>query len=144
MRYHFHVFNGFRVILDPDGGDFPNLAAAAAEGAQSARDLIAEKLRAGKPFPKGWVVQIADPDGIVLEVIPFDELLTTEVDHLPKPRIEAERSSLQSSSHDSDFPALYARAKASAERSRSLNEEIKATVGDIRERLRTLADFKLG
>ena len=140
MRLFIHVFNGSEIIDDPEGGEFPDLDAAVFEAAQSARDLIADQLRRGNPVPARWEVHVADEDGGVLEVIPFAELVATYDDlTMPEPTEEP-----QEGRKDTSFAALLARAKATAERSRSLNIEIQATVTDIQARLRTLSAINSG
>jgi len=106
LRYFIHIFNGSQLIAHPDGGDFPDLAAAAAEGAQSARDLVAEELRVGRPFPMRWEVHIAGPDGAVLEAVPFTSLLATEDDLEPEPTVEAQPRARRP---ECGLEAIYAR-----------------------------------
>src|SRR5262245_63903936 len=120
MRFFIHVFNGSQTISDPEGGEFPHLDAAVAEAAQGARDLIADQLRRGNPVPARWEAHVADENGAVLEVIPFAALVATHDDlTMPEP-IEEPREARK----DTSIAAALARARATAERSQSLNIEI--------------------
>ena len=139
MRFFIHVFNGSQIIDDPEGAEFPDLDAAVFEAAQSARDLIADQLRRGNPVPARWEARVADEDGVVLEVIPLAALVAPD-DDLTMPDPNGNRETQK----DACFATLFARAKASAERSRSLNIEIQATMTDIRAQLRALSASSLG
>jgi hypothetical protein len=138
MRFFIHVFNGSQVISDPEGGEFPDLDAAVAEAAQGAREIIVDHLRQGKPVPARWEVHLADEDGAVLEVLPLAALVATYDDFTTPESLEAPEAARK----DAGFAAAYATAKATAERSRSPNDEIQATVMDIRAQLRMLSAFK--
>jgi len=75
MRCFIHVVTGERFLRDEDGADFPNLQAAAAEAAQSARDLMAEELRNGNVLPVSWKVLLSSPDDTVLMSLPFSQFV---------------------------------------------------------------------
>jgi hypothetical protein len=75
MRCLIHVITDCERIVDPDGSEFADLQAAREEANQSARDLMAGELLAGRPLPLGWRVQIAREDGTVLATIPFAGLV---------------------------------------------------------------------
>src|SRR5262245_8435872 len=132
MPYFIHVLAGSKFIADPEGAEFDGLAAAEAEAVQSACDLIAEELRRGKPVPRHWQARIASADGTVLRSIPFAALMDGDTGHAPAPPSAPE-----------GFSALYERVRDTADRSHRINEEIQATVGDIRNQLRTLAGHRL-
>jgi hypothetical protein len=134
MRIFFHVFNGSEMVFDPEGDEFPDWDAAVAEAMQTARDLAAERLRIGNPFPPGWAVHAADGHGALLKVISLAQLVDVEgfAPISGKPR------------KVSNFAALCASAEATAARSRSIHSEIKATVADIRAQLRSLATWNSG
>src|SRR5262245_17046057 len=111
MRYFLHIFTGSKVIADPEGAEFEDLAAAEAEAVLSARDLIAEELRCGRPFPRHWQARIASADGAMLRSIPFASLTDGRTDPAPRPASALE-----------GFSDLYARARAAADRSHRINE----------------------
>lgn len=71
MRYFLHVVRATRFIRDPDGAEFSDIAEAEAEAAQSARDLMCDELRRGRPIPNGWRMLIATEDDTILKTIPF-------------------------------------------------------------------------
>ena len=75
MRCFIHVVTGERFLRDEDGADFPDLQAAAAEAAQSARDLMAEELRNGNLLPVSWKVLLSSPDDTVLMSLPFSQFV---------------------------------------------------------------------
>lgn len=74
-HYHLHLFNDVDVI-DQEGCDFADLFAAKAQAIMSARDLMAEHLKAGKPIDVSHRIDVADDTGKVLATIPFRELIT--------------------------------------------------------------------
>ena len=75
MRYFIHVVTEKERIIDPEGAVFSDVAAARAEASQSARDLMADELRSGRPVPLGWRVQIADEEGAIKVTIGFASLM---------------------------------------------------------------------
>jgi hypothetical protein len=73
-RFYFHIIDGTTTILDPDGSELPDLAAARAEALQSARHLLADKLRAGEVVD-GQKFEIRDGDGRLLATVPFRDAI---------------------------------------------------------------------
>jgi nucleoid-associated protein YgaU len=73
-RYFFHLREGDRVLPDHDGSELPNLEAARAEAIQSARELLAAKLKAGEVVD-GQAFEIADESGEVVLTAPLSEAL---------------------------------------------------------------------
>src|SRR6516164_11437114 len=71
MRYYLHLVTGTRFIRDPDGAEFSGVAEAGAEAAQSARDLMSDELRRGRPIPYDWRMLVATEDDTILKTIPF-------------------------------------------------------------------------
>jgi len=51
MRVFFHILANEEKILDPDGHACADHAEARHEASQSARELIVNELRAGRPCP---------------------------------------------------------------------------------------------
>jgi hypothetical protein len=70
-RYFLHVRNNRDLTSDPEGAEFDNFAEAEQEAVQSARDLMAECLRAGQPIGLGREMVISDDTGAVLSSVPF-------------------------------------------------------------------------
>ena len=73
-RYYFHVRVGDQVIVDREGSNFSDLAAARLEALAAARHILADAIRSGKDdTPEGFV--IADGEGRELETVPFAMVL---------------------------------------------------------------------
>lgn len=73
-RFFFHIRDGAKLIEDPDGSDLPDLAAAREEASQSARAILAEKLKAGEVLD-GQRFEITNAEGVVLVILPFKDIL---------------------------------------------------------------------
>lgn len=73
-RFFFHTRSQDQTYLDPDGTDLPDLAAAMAEAALSAREIMADELRHG-PLTLGRRFDIASEDGHVLATVAFHDCL---------------------------------------------------------------------
>lgn len=69
-RFFFHVRDGDGLTEDPDGSELPDLAAALAEARAAARELVAERIRAGKG-PDGRRFEVSDAAGRTLATVPF-------------------------------------------------------------------------
>jgi hypothetical protein len=130
MHYFIHVVTDQERIIDPEGAAFPDLHAAKEEAAQSARDLMAEELRCGRPMPVGWRVQIADTSGTIVHAIPFMTLLFGN-------NAEFQRKEL-----GLDM-ALVERAKATFARVRRNHSEINDGLNRLKGQLRTLSEFNV-
>jgi hypothetical protein len=74
-RYYVNLFNDVDV-LDEEGQEFRDLAAAKAVAIAGARDLMAEHIRAGKAVTLSHRIEIADETGKTLAVLPFGERIT--------------------------------------------------------------------
>ena len=73
-RFHVLIKEGGELFNDEDGIEFPSVDAARREALQSARELLANAINAGKPtVPEALV--IADEDGRALEVVPLASVL---------------------------------------------------------------------
>lgn len=73
-RFYFHIVDGATVIEDPDGSDLPDLESALAEALQSARHLLADKVRAGD-IVDGQRFEIRDEAGALLATLPFRDAI---------------------------------------------------------------------
>jgi hypothetical protein len=134
MRYFIHIVTDQERIVDPDGGEFTDLASAREEASQSARDLMAEELRKGRPVPFTWLVQVADDGGNVLLTLPFARLVFNEV-------IAAELIKIGRPTTPEAHLALIERAKATFARARTTNAEIKDGLTELRKQVRRLAQY---
>jgi hypothetical protein len=137
MRYFIHIITDKERLVDPDGGEFAGLEAARAEASQSARDLMAEELRCGRPVPFTWKAQVADGDGNVLLTLPFARLVFSEV-------IAGQFSRTARPTSPEAHLALIERAKATFARARTTNAEIKDGLAELRNQLRRLAQYSSG
>src|SRR5262245_14076886 len=75
MHLYLHVVTDSERIIDPDGQEFATLDAARHEACQSARELVASELLAGRPLPFAWHIQISDTEGAVRASVDFSALL---------------------------------------------------------------------
>jgi hypothetical protein len=90
MRYFIHILTDSERIVDLEGAEFSSLDAARLEATQSARDLMAGELLAGRTVPLGWRVQIADKHETIFMTIPFATLVFADGDRYtdaPAPHI---------------------------------------------------------
>lgn len=130
MHYFIHVITDNERIIDPEGASFPDLEEAKNEASQSARDLMAEELRCGRPVPLDWRVQIADEFGVVVNTIKFATLLFG--DHR-RPERQPGNRMLDA--------MLMERAKATFARVRRSHSEINDGLLRLKAQVRALADF---
>jgi len=134
MRYFIHILTDKERLIDPEGSEFADLATARAEASQSARDLMAEELRCGRPVPFTWQAQVADDEGNVLLTLPFARLVFSEV-------IATQLSRLSRPTSPEAHLALIERAKTTFLRARNTNAEIKDGLTELRNQLRRLAQY---
>ena len=73
-RYYFHLRQGDELIPDEEGTELPDVLAATREALQSARELLADAIKAGKPKVYDAFV-IADEAGQTVEVLTFVAVL---------------------------------------------------------------------
>ena len=73
-RYYFHVKSGDTVETDEEGLELADLSAAAREAELTARELLAEAIKARKPNVPEAVV-ITDESGTEVYSIPFVAVL---------------------------------------------------------------------
>ena len=73
-RFFFHLKKGDELILDDDGTELPDIAAAMLEALLAARELLADAIQAGEQKVAEALV-IADEAGRTLEVLPLIEVL---------------------------------------------------------------------
>jgi hypothetical protein len=92
VHYFIHILTDEERIADPDGGEFPDLEAARAEACQTARELLANELIAGRTMPLGWRAQIVDREENVVSTLPFAELVPR---HDVQPRSSQRRSYME-------------------------------------------------
>src|SRR5262245_23723471 len=132
MRYFIHIITDQERLIDPDGGEFADLDCARAEASQSARDLMAEELRRGRPVPFGWKVQLAAADGTILLTLPFARLVFSEAIARQLP------TTIRPTSSEAHL-ALIERTKVTFARAKSTNAEIRDGLTELRSQLHRLA-----
>lgn len=71
MHLFLHVVTGDGRVVDPEGEEFSSQAEASRAAIESARDLLIDALRSGKPLPLHWRIEVADAAGNVEATIPF-------------------------------------------------------------------------
>jgi hypothetical protein len=73
-RYYFHLYDGPDVVPDDTGMDLADIQEARIEAIKSARDILADQLRAGEALD-GQLIEIADEKGTVLGIVKFKDAL---------------------------------------------------------------------
>jgi len=69
-RFYFHLQVGDQIVPDDEGKELPDLSAAEHEAILTARELVAEAIKSGRPeVPEAFV--IADEEGRALALVPF-------------------------------------------------------------------------
>jgi hypothetical protein len=76
-HFHLHQHKNGEVILDEEGASYPTLDDAVGDAAQSARELMAARLRAGAPLDHSEF-HIADEAGKVVALVTFRDVLAGE------------------------------------------------------------------
>lgn len=128
MHRHLHIITDTERIVDPDGQPFADLASALAEARQCARDLMAEELRAGRPLPLAWKVQVVDGEGAVEATLKFAELVFGPPMHDRQPT-----GSVQAA------PDLILRAKAIFFKARHHEAELRSSLRALSDHVRALS-----
>ena len=132
MRYFIYIITDQERLVDPDGCEFTDLESARAEANQSARDLMAEELRRGRPVPISWKAQLADDDGKILLTLPFARLVFGEL-------VAAQLSKTVRPISPQAHRALIERAKATFAHAKSTNAEIRDGLIELRNQVRRLS-----
>lgn len=77
--YHLHLSNGAGYAEDQEGQDLPDLESARAQAIDGIRSVISEEARRGMIDLTG-LIEIADPDGNILLIVPFKEAISLRLD----------------------------------------------------------------
>ncbi len=75
--YFFHVREGDAETRDPTGSEWPDDVAAFRRAVESARNVVASKLRAGQVID-GRTIEVADATGRTVAVVALQEVLKTQ------------------------------------------------------------------
>ena len=70
MRFYFHVRTQDCLVIDDEGTDLPDIAAARGEARESAKDFIMDDLRGGEPV-FGRLIEITNGAGVLIEAMPI-------------------------------------------------------------------------
>jgi hypothetical protein len=73
-RFYLHVKYGDEIFPDQEGIELPDIDAARSEALQTARELLGDAVRGGKPTVPDALV-IADDAGQTLEIVPLAAVL---------------------------------------------------------------------
>jgi len=76
-RFHFNVFNTIGDTPDEEGQELADLDAARTEAIRGIRSLLASEVQDGAMYLRGRI-EIADPEGRILETIAFQDAVTIE------------------------------------------------------------------
>jgi hypothetical protein len=71
-HFYFHLRNGAQLEEDKEGHELESLFAARREAILGARDVMAERVRAGRE-PDGSQFEITDESGKIILIVPFEE-----------------------------------------------------------------------
>jgi hypothetical protein len=69
--YYFHIRNGDKLELDPDGVELPDLDTAVSEARRVARELLGEVTGLGRET----LIEIADEGGPTALTVPFSSAI---------------------------------------------------------------------
>jgi hypothetical protein len=73
-RYFFHIRDGDALICDEEGQELADLEAVHWEAKQSAREIIAERLRGAHKLG-GDLIEVEDENGTIIEIVKFSDLV---------------------------------------------------------------------
>ena len=73
-RFFLNIRDGADFVEDPDGSVLPNIEAACREALAAARDILADKIRAGEVIGE-QLFEITDESGIVRALLPMRDAL---------------------------------------------------------------------
>jgi hypothetical protein len=69
-RFHFHVRDNDSLLEDLEGADFLDLDAARADAVAASREILAERIKAGRPLG-GLRFEIHDEAGRLVATVPI-------------------------------------------------------------------------
>ncbi|GJE56942.1 DUF6894 family protein [Methylobacterium thuringiense] len=76
MRLFMHIRDGDTLIEDPEGSEFPNLAAAQQEAFVAAREILANALLSNQVID-GQEFEITDEHGVIVMRVPLRSAMRT-------------------------------------------------------------------
>jgi hypothetical protein len=72
-RFHLHQHRDGAVVVDDEGGEYASLEDAVEDAAQSAREIMADRLRQGEPID-GSEFHIMNEAGRIIAVVTFGDV----------------------------------------------------------------------
>ena len=72
--FFLHIRQGDDLVKDLEGQEFPDLESARQDATAGAREILAERVRAGEGVD-GDRIDVCDESGTVLATVPFPSLL---------------------------------------------------------------------
>jgi len=69
-RFYFHLNDGHDVLIDSEGVELPDRAAAARRALDSARDILSAEIREGR-VPLDMHLAVEDERGLTIHLLPF-------------------------------------------------------------------------
>jgi hypothetical protein len=84
-RFYFHIRDGEGLVPDEEGMDLLDLEAAKNEAVISAREIMANNLRSGRPLNGQWF-EIVNEAGDIVATVKFKDVI-------PQPATESARES---------------------------------------------------
>jgi CBS domain-containing protein len=73
-RFHLNIRDGNNVVLDAEGADLPDVAAALDEARQCARELAIDRLRSAHPV-NGRLIEVTADDGKIVGKVSIRDVL---------------------------------------------------------------------
>jgi hypothetical protein len=73
-RFHLHQYRDGAVVVDEEGGEYACLEDALGDAAQSAREIMADRLCRAEPI-SGSEIHVCDDTGRVLSTVLFDDVM---------------------------------------------------------------------
>jgi hypothetical protein len=77
-RFYLHIYGPNCALEDDEGYELPNAEAAREEAIKSARELMAESLRFGRPMGRNCFFRILDEGGHTVADVPFADAIPPE------------------------------------------------------------------
>ncbi|WP_156386683.1 hypothetical protein [Aureimonas sp. Leaf454] len=79
MRYYFNVLTSEGVVPDDEGTEFASLGQVCLEAEAGAREILAERLRAGEVIDATTTFEVKDESGTTVHVLPFTAVLLATI-----------------------------------------------------------------
>jgi hypothetical protein len=75
MRYFFHIRHHDAVVKDPEGTELEGIESVRREAKEAAREIIADRIRNGRPLHIDTTFEIRDGNDSVVLMLPFASVL---------------------------------------------------------------------